>query len=152
MDDPTSRPALYIPALGGLYRSFEGWSYALVRFCAGLWLIPHGAQKLFGMFGGHGIAGTAAFFAKIGLAPPVPLAYLVGCTEFFGGLLIAIGFLTRPAAVAASILLAVIVFYVRLSHGFFGVGYELLWLVVMLLILMRGGGPVSVDSAIGKEF
>jgi putative oxidoreductase len=150
-----SAPALRIPALQSLYDRFAWLSWPLVRFVAGAFLMPHGAQKLFGLFGGE-ISGTAGLFAKIGLEPALPLAYLVGCTEFFGGLLIAIGFLTRPAALATAFLLGIAVVKVHLSNGFFwtklGFEYPLFWMVVQIAILMRGAGPLSVDRAIGREF
>lgn len=141
--------------MGGLYEVGSGLVYAWIRFFSGLFLMPHGAQKLFGWFGGN-IDGTAGFFSKIGLEPALPLAYLVGATEFFGGLLIAIGLLTRPAAVAAAVLLLVAVFQVHLGNGFFwnkgGYEYPLLWAILMIGIFFRGGGELSIDRAIGKEF
>ncbi len=149
------RARLIIPAVGGLYEAGSGLVYAWIRFFSGLFLMPHGAQKLFGWFGGN-IDGTAGFFSKIGLEPALPLAYLVGATEFFGGLFIAIGLLTRPAAVAAAVLLLVAAFYVQLGNGFFwnkgGYEYPLLWAILMIGIFFRGGGELSIDRAIGKEF
>jgi len=133
-----------------------GWVWwPLVRIAAGLFLMPHGAQKLFGLWGGD-IAATAAGFAKNGLEPALPLAYLVGATEFFGGFLIAIGFLTRPAALGAAILLAVATFLVHVPIGYFWTGrgceYPLMWLLLQLAVLARGAGPLSVDKALGREF
>ncbi|MDH3670863.1 MAG: DoxX family protein [Gammaproteobacteria bacterium] len=149
------RNRLIIPAVGGLYEAGSGLWYPWIRFFSGLFLVPHGAQKLFGWFGGN-IDGTAGFFAKIGLEPALPLAYLVGATEFFGGLFVAIGLLTRPAAVAAAVLLLVAAFYVHLGNGYFwnkgGYEYPLLWAILMIGIFFRGGGELSVDQAIGKEF
>lgn len=148
------RTRLIIPAVGGLYEAGSGLFYPWIRFFSGLFLMPHGAQKLFGWFGGN-IDGTAGFFAQIGLQPALPLAYLVAVTEFFGGLFIAIGLLTRPAAVAAGVLLLVAVF-VHLDNGYFwnkgGYEYPLLWTILMIGIFLRGGGEMSMDRAIGKEF
>ena len=114
--------------------------------------MPHGARKLLG----GTIDWTAGLFSQIGLGPALPLAYRVGATEFFGGLLIAIGLLTRPAAVAAAVLLLVAVFYVHFGNGFFwnegGYEYPLLWAILMIGIFFRGGGELSIDRAIGKEF
>ena len=152
--DPSAK--LFIPALAGLYERLSGLSYPLIRLFAGLILMPHGAGKLFGWFGGRGIDGTAAGFAKMGLEPALPFAYIVGVTEFFGGLCIAIGFLTRPAALGAAILMAGTIFLVHLPNGFSwnkgGFEYPLLWGIVALAIFFRGGGPLSVDGKIGKEF
>jgi putative oxidoreductase len=146
---------LIVPAMAGIYDLGSTLAYPLIRFVAGFWLVPHGAQKLFGLFGGN-IQGTAGFFSKIGLEPALPLAYLVGCTEFFGGLLIAIGLLTRPAAAAAAIMLAVAAFQVHLANGFFwtnaGYEYPLMWTFLMIAIFLRGGGNLSVDSKLAKQF
>ncbi len=149
------RTRLIIPAVGGLYEAGSGLWYPWIRFFSGLFLVPHGAQKLFGWFGGN-IDGTAGFFSQIGLEPALPLAYLVGTTEFFGGLFIAIGLLTRPAAIAAAVLLLVAAFHVHLANGYFwakgGYEYPLLWAILMIGIFFRGGGELSIDRAIGKEF
>jgi putative oxidoreductase len=148
------RTRLIVPAVGRLYEAGSGLWYPWIRFFSGLFLVPHGAQKLFGWFGGN-INATAGFFSQIGLEPALPLAYLVGATEFFGGLFVAIGYLTRPAAVAAAALLLVAVF-VHLDNGYFwnkgGYEYSLLWALLMIGIFFRGGGELSIDRAIGKEF
>ena len=148
-------PKLIVPAVGPLYERFSGLSYPMIRFFTGLFLMPHGAQKLFGWFGGN-IDGTAGFFSKIGLEPALPLAYLVGATEFFGGLFLAIGFLTRPAAAGIAILMAVAAFHVHLPNGFFwnkgGYEYPLLWGLICVAIFFRGGGEMSVDRSVGREF
>jgi putative oxidoreductase len=127
-----------------------------VRFFAGLILVPHGAQKLFGAFGGGGLDGTAGFFAKIGLEPSMILATWVGFFEFFGGIAIAIGLLTRPVALVVAVQLLVAAFYVHLASGYFwtGRGYEfpLLWAIIMIAIAIRGGGDKSIDKMLGKEF
>ena len=112
---------LRIRALQGLYDAVGWLAWPAVRFVAGAFLVPHGAQKLFGLWGGN-IQNTGASFAKMGLEPGLPLAYLVGSWEFFGGILIAIGFLTRPAALGAAFLLAVATFMVHLPLGFFWSG------------------------------
>jgi len=149
-----SSPQLIVPAMAGLYDLVRPWSYPLVRFFTGLFLVPHGAQKLFGAFGGN-IEATAGFFAKVGLEPALLLAYWVGFVEFFGGLLVAIGLLTRPAAAACTILLLVAAFQVHLAYGYFwtGSGYEypLLWALIFFAIMLRGGGEKSADRLIGKE-
>ena len=153
---PTPEPKLFIPALAPLYDKARGLGYPLIRLFAGLLLIPHGAQKLFGWFGGGGIQGTAGFFTKMGLEPAVPLVLLAGLTEFVGGILLAIGLFTRPVAVAIFILMMVAVFKVHLGAGFFitkgGYEFALLWGMVALGIALRGGGPLSLDRKIGKEF
>ncbi len=155
MSNGMSSTKRIIPALNGLYDALSPLTYPVIRIFAGLFLMPHGARKLFGWFGGD-INATVGFFSKIGLEPALPLAYLVGSVEFFGGAAVAIGFLTRPAAVAATILLLVAVFQVHLGDGFFwfnsGYEYPLLWAILMIAIFFRGGGAMSVDKAIGREF
>ncbi len=119
--------------------------------------MPHGAQKLFGWFGGGGLEGTAGFFAgKLGLEPGMFFAVLVGGTEFFGGLFLAIGFLTRIAAAGVVIEMTVAILLVHLSNGFFwgnsGIEYPLLWGLLALAFVYRGGGEMSVDRKLGWEF
>ncbi len=157
MSNETAQVRLIVPALAPLYRGLSGLSYPMIRFFTGLILMPHGAQKLFGWFGGNGLQVTAESFAThLGLEPRMFFAVLVGATEFFGGLFLALGFLTRPAAVAITILMAVAVLNIHLANGFFwtGGGYEypLLWGLVSLALAFRGGGELSIDRSIGREF
>ncbi len=157
MTNDSTKTRLIVPALGPLYANLSRWSYPMIRFFTGLMLMPHGAQKLFGRFGGHGLEGTGGYFAQnLGLEPGVFWAALVGGTEFFGGLCLALGFLTRPVAVGVAILMAVGVFAVHLPNGFFwgqgGYEYPLLWGLVALAIAFKGGAEMSLDRAIGREF
>lgn len=155
MSDVTSSK-LYVPALGGLYAGATPVFEALLRFVAGAWMVPHGAQKLFGLFGGYGIGGTAQFFSSIGLEPAVPLVVIAGLAEFVGGILLAIGLFTRPAAVALTILLAVAILSVHAGAGFFmasgGFEYAGLWFFLTLYFVFRGGNKYSVDAALGRSF
>ncbi len=153
----TTETRLIIPALGPLHANLSRWSYPMIRAATGLMLVPHGAQKLFGWFGGYGLEGTGGYFAQnLGLEPGVFWAALVGGTEFFGGLCLALGFLTRPAALGVTILMAVAIFSVHLPNGFFwgqgGYEYPLLWGLVALAIAFKGGAEMSLDRAIGREF
>jgi len=146
---------LHVPALAPVYAKVQDYAYPLIRIVTGLCLIPHGAQKLFEWFGGNR-AATAGFFTKLGIEPALPLVYLVGAVEFFGGILIAIGLLTRPAAVAVFVIMMVAVFKVHLGNGFFwtkaGYEYPLLWGIVTLGLVLGGSGKLSVDEKLGKEF
>jgi putative oxidoreductase len=154
MGEGQARQQLYFPALEPLYDKVQGYAYPLIRFVAGAFLVPHGAQKLFEWFGGS-TAGTAAFFSKLGLEPALPLVYLTGAVEFFCGILIAIGLFTRVAAGMAFVMLTVAWYTVHLGNGFFwtkaGIEYPLLWSLLMVVILLRGSGRMSVDEKIGKE-
>jgi len=127
----------------------------LIRVVTGLFLMPHGAQKLFGAFGGNPEA-TANFFRKIGIEPAATMVAAVGVVEFFGGLLLALGLLTRPAAAAIFVMLTVSWVKVHLANGFFwtsgGYEYPVLWSIVVLGFAIRGGGEYSIDRQIGKEF
>jgi putative oxidoreductase len=141
--------------MAGFYERAETWAYPLMRIAVGAFLVPHGMQKLFGAFGGNA-QQTAGFFAKLGIEPALPLVYLVGSVEFFGGILIAIGLFTRVAAAAVVILMIVAVTKVHLVNGFFwtkaGWEYPALWGILALAIFFRGGGELSVDRKLGKEF
>lgn len=144
------RTALFIPALDGLYETGRKLAYPLLRIVAGGFMIPHGWGKIFG-----GTAGTAQFFAKIGLEPAHLLAIVAGSQEVLGGLCIALGLLTRFWAAGAVILLGVAAASVHWSNGFSimngGYEYAVFWMVAMIFILFQGGGRFSVDRLIGRE-
>ncbi len=156
MTDDSTKTRLIVPALGPLYANLARWSYPLIRAATGLILMPHGAQKLFGWFGGYGLEGTGGFFAQnLGLEPGLFWAALVGGVEFFGGLLLVLGLLTRPAALGVAIIMAVAVM-VHLPNGFFwnagGYEYPLFWGLIALAIAFKGGSDLSLDRALGREF
>jgi putative oxidoreductase len=148
-------PRPLIPVIGAVEQALSPFAEPMVRVVAGLFLMPHGAQKLFGWFGGYGLEATGQFFAtKLGL--PASLALVAGLIEFFGGLFLAVGFLTRPAAALVVGLMATAIAGVHLGAGFFwtngGFEYPLLWAVVALSYVIRGGGAYSVDAVLGREF
>lgn len=131
-------------------------AYPLVRVTTGLLLMPHGAQKLFGWFGGYGLSGTGAFFSDtLGMQPGILFALLAGLVEFFGGLALVLGLLTRPAAAAVAVLLATAL-SVHVPNGFFwtngGIEYPLMWFLLALALLLRGGGEYSLDRRLGLRF
>jgi len=132
-------------------------SWTLVRVTTGLILMPHGAQKLFGWFGGGGLSGTGQFFSEnLGLNPGILFAGVAGLTEFVGGLFLVIGLLTRLSAAAVVVLMAYAAFAVHLGNGFFwtsgGFEFPLLWGLMALAIMIGGGGPISVDRKIGWKY
>ncbi len=143
MADHGNAPRLLIPALGGFYRHVEGLSYLLIRLTVGLMLVPHGWPKVFG------VARFADGLARRGWEPALPLAYLVISVETLGGLLIAIGFLTRPLAAAVAIEMAVITFIIHWSDGRYE--FPLMWGLIAFAVSLRGGGPYSVDRKLGWE-
>lgn len=144
----------FIPALVPVYAALSEPVYALTRLTAGAFLVPHGLWKLFGITGSQ--QEMIAFFQAIGLEPAVPLMIAVGIVEVVGGACIAVGLLTRPAALAAAATTATAALYVHLPLGFYvepgGVEFSALWAVILLMIAVRGGGRVSVDAWIGREF
>lgn len=146
----------YIPALGKIYAKFDCWAVPILRIVTGGILIPHGCQKLFGWFGGMGLTANAQLFDRFGYGPGMFWGTLVGFTEVTGGVLLAIGLFTRPAALAIAIFMVNAVYFTSSVGGFFwtkgGSEYSLLILAVAVYFLIRGGGPCSVDRAIGREF
>jgi putative oxidoreductase len=147
-------PKPLVPALASVTKALSPYAEPLVRIATGLLLVPHGTQKLFGWFGGYGIAGTEQFFAtKLGLPPWV--AVLAGLVEFGGGLLLALGLVTRVAAALVVGLMTVAIIQVHSSNGFFwtegGYEYPLLWGILALNFVIRGGGRFSLDALIGRE-
>lgn len=132
-------------------------AWSIIRIATGLTLVPHGAQKLFGWFGGGGINGTAQFFEQsLSLYPGLLFALAAGLTEFIGGLLLAAGALTRLTAVAVVAVMAYAAFVVHWGNGFFwtagGFEFPLLWGLVALALVIRGGGKWSVDHAVGFKY
>ncbi len=152
-DTSLSAPKPLLPALGAVTEALTPLADPLIRVATGLFLLPHGAQKLFGWFGGYGIAGTGEFFVSLGL--PASLAVVAGVIELGGGLLLTLGLATRAAAALVVALMAVAIVQVHLVNGFFwtdgGYEYPLLWGVLALSIAIRGGGRFSLDAAIGRE-
>jgi len=144
------------PSLLPVINSIEYLAWPLVRVVTGLLLIPHGAQKLFGWFGGYGLAATGQFFEEsLGLSPGVLMAGLAGAVEFFGGILLVLGLLTRPAALGVAILMAVAM-STHIPNGFFwtngGYEYPLMWGLLAVALVLRGGGACSLDARFGLRF
>lgn len=121
----------------------------LLRVPVGITFAAHGAQKLFGWFGGYGLAGTGEFFASVGLSPGVAMALLAGSVEFFGGLALALGLLVRPSAALLAFTMLVGIFSVHLSKGFFasagGYEYAMILMFASLALVASGAGRFSLD-------
>jgi putative oxidoreductase len=148
LSDITSR-RLIIPQLGRVYDALAPWTTLLVRVVAGLSFIPHGYPKLF-----VDPAGTAQFFEKSGFHPGMLWAILVGCTETFGGLFLALGLLTRLACIPVLIFLLTAISF-HAPNGFawnrLGFEYPLFWSIVVFHFLVHGGGRYSLDAVLGRE-
>ena len=129
-----------------------GYGLTVLRVFIGIIFAAHGSQKLFGWFGGGGLAGTAQWMESIGLAPGTFMALLSGGTEFFGGLALIIGLLARPAALGLSFTLLVAIFSVHIHNGLFmannGYEFALALLGGTLAVLLEGAGKLSADRAI----
>jgi len=131
----------------------------ILRLVLGIVFFAHGAQKLLGWFGGPGFSGTMGMFTTY-LHIPAPFAFLAIAAEFFGGLGILLGFLTRIAAFGITVNMLVAIATVHLSNGFFmnwtgaqkgeGFEYHLLVLAITTYLMIRGAGSLSVDHAIAS--
>ena len=143
-----------------LFETDEGWVGLMLRLTLGLVMLPHGAQKLLGWFGGYGFAGTMGFFTETMHLPWV-IAFLVVVGEFFGSLALLAGLLTRFSAASLGVIMLGAIVTVHLPHGFFmnwfgkqtGEGYEyhLLVIGIVLALLVTGGGRWSADRVIAAK-
>ncbi len=131
------------------------WAPLALRIPVGIIFAAHGAQKLFGWFGGYGLEGTGQFFGSIGLNPGYLMALLAGMAEFFGGLALLLGLLVRPAAAALSLTMVVAIFSVHIDKGLFmsnnGYEYALSLLAVTVSLLISGAGRASFDHALSRR-
>lgn len=128
--------------------SDAGISALVLRVPLGLILAAHGAQKLFGWFGGYGLEGTAGWLESVGFAPGYLMAILAGSAEFFGGILLSLGLLTRPAALIAGFTMLMAA-TVHLGNGLFisnnGYEFALTLLAASVALVFSGAGALSLD-------
>ncbi|HIG43174.1 MAG: DoxX family protein [bacterium] len=129
--------------------STSGLETLPLRTGAGVIFAAHGAQKLFGWFGGYGLEGTAGWMTSIGLEPGLLMAAMSGSAEFFGGLFLMVGVLVHPAALILAVTMTVAIVTVHLQNGLFlaNNGYEfgLALLAISVALIFRGAGSLSVD-------
>src|SRR5882762_9088786 len=145
--------------LNKLFRTDNDIATAIVRLVLGVVFFAHGAQKLLGWFGGYGFTGTMGFFTGVMHIPAI-FAFLAIAAEFFGGLVLIFGFLTRIAAFGILSNMIVAIVMVHSQFGFFmnwtgaqkGEGYEyhLLVLAAAVLLIIRGAGAASVDRLLSS--
>ena len=125
----------------------------ILRLVVGLTLAAHGAQKVFGWFGGYGLAGTGQFLEQLGFRPGRVQAALAGTAELVGGLFLAAGFLTPAAAAAVVAVMLVAAVSVHIKKGFFATngGYEYTLVLggAALALAFTGPGAFSLDQALG---
>jgi putative oxidoreductase len=138
------------PAIQRLIATDAGWAALALRVPVGIIFVAHGAQKLFGWFGGYGLDGTGQWMASIGLNPGYLMAFLAGGAEFFGGLALILGVLVRPAAALLAFTMVVAIFAVHFEHGLFlsNNGYEfgLALLAASVALALGGAGRASFDQ------
>jgi putative oxidoreductase len=131
----------------------------IMRLTLGTVMLPHGLQKVFGLFGGAGLQATMnAFTVKMGL--PAPVAVLVILAESAGALGLIIGFCTRLCALGIALVMGGAIFFVHGQHGFFmnwfgrqggeGFEYHLLAIGLALALIIHGGGKWSFDQRIAR--
>ncbi len=138
------------------------YTLTIARLALGIVFFAHGAQKMLGWFGGYGFTGTMGFFTQQMHIPAV-FAFLAICAEFFGGLGLIVGLLSRIAAFGILCNMLVAVMTVHIHYGFFmnwtgqqkGEGFEfhLIALALLLVVLVKGAGALSIDRALsgGKQ-
>lgn len=130
--------------------SIPAYGPAVLRLGLGAVFVAHGAQKLFGAWGGQGFSGTATFFGQLGLEPAYPLAVTAAIVEFGGGLLLIVGAFTFFASLALVADMAVAVWKVHLAQGFFvsanGYEFNLTLIAGLLCLMLTGAGALSVDG------
>jgi putative oxidoreductase len=143
-----------------LIRTDNSIAPLLLRLALGIVMFAHGAQKIFGWFGGNGIDGTMQYFtASLGI--PGPLAFVALWVELLCGIALVVGVLTRVAALGIAIQMIVAALLVHLPYGFFmnwmgqqqgeGFEYHILAVAMGLALMVLGGGAFSVDRALTKE-
>ena len=143
-----------------LIRTHGDMALGIARLVLGIVFFAHGAQKMFGWFGGYGFSGTmGAFTTKMGI--PAPFAFLAIMAEFLGGLGLIVGFLSRIAAFGIFCNMLVAVMMIHRHVGFFmnwygnqageGFEYHLLAMAIALVIIINGAGAFSIDGALSKS-
>jgi len=136
------------------------WVVTIVRIVLGVVFFAHGAQKTLGWFGGQGLQSTLRVFREQ-LRIPAPLAILAVAAEFLGGLGLLVGLLSRIAALGIAVVMLVALLTVHWKFGFFmnwygeqrgnGIEYHVLVLVLALVVIIKGGGPSSLDQVLYKH-
>lgn len=124
----------------------------LIRVVIGVIFAAHGAQKLFGWFGGFGPKGTGGWMESLGIKPGVAAAVAAGLVELLGGLAFAAGLFTPIVAVLLSLTMVMAIVKVHAPNGFWNTagGYEfnLILIVVLIGVALTGAGAYSLDALI----
>jgi len=125
-----------------------------LRLILGVVFIVHGAQKLFGWFGGGGVNGTGDFMASLGLNPGVPLGLLSGAGEMIGGILLLLGVWVHVAAVLLTIDMLVAIVFRTSKLGFInggGVELNLIVLAGVAALVLLGPGAWSLERYVSRR-
>ncbi|MED4226575.1 DoxX family protein [Neobacillus cucumis] len=122
----------------------------IIRLVVGLLFVGHGAQKLFGWFGGYGLKGTGGWFESIGMKPGVTMALFAGLAELLGGILFAIGLLTPLAAIMIAGTMVMAIVKVHGANGLWatanGYEYNLTLIAVAIGVALIGPGQYALDT------
>ncbi|MCU7554097.1 DoxX family protein [Alteromonas sp. ASW11-19] len=141
--------------LNKIFTTNNSFASLVLRIPVGIILAAHGAQKLFAWFGGYGLAGTGQWMESIGLAPGYLMALLAGTAEFFGGIALILGLLTRPAALVSAFTMIIAIFSVHAANGLFmsnnGYEFALSLLAATSALAIQGGGKYSFDLFIANK-
>jgi putative oxidoreductase len=146
--------------LSKLTQTHNSSGITIIRVLLGVIFFAHGAQKMLGWFGGYGFSGTMGFFTGA-LHIPAVFAFLAIAAEFFGGLGLIFGVLTRVAAFGIAVNMLVAITMVHSRFGFFmnwsgnqkgeGVEYHLLAMAICVFLMLEGAGAFSVDRKLSGE-
>lgn len=137
--------------LDKIFDRYGSWGPLFIRIPLGIIFIVHGSQKLFGAFGGPGISGFSGYLGKLGVPLPSFFSVIVSLVEFFGGMAMLAGFLTRWAALLISIDMIMAILLVHITQGFFvskgGMEFAFANLFMALSLLYTGAeGKLSIDK------
>lgn len=147
-------------ALSHLLKTDSSITPLILRLTLGAVFFPHGAQKVLGWFGGYGFTGTMGFFTgQMGI--PAVFAFLAIAAEFAGAIGLVLGLGTRVAALGIASVMAVAIATVHAQFGFFmnwtgaqkgeGFEYHILAIAIALVLVVRGGGALSLDGVLSKK-
>jgi len=136
------------------------WGALIARTFLGVVILPHGLQKLLGLFGGYGFSATVEYFSTTGI--PSVIGVLIVLGESFGALFLILGLISRISAAGIGLIMLGAIVMVHSQFGFFmnwfgsqageGFEYHLLVLGLSLVVLIKGGGKWALDSVISNMF
>lgn len=130
------------------------WGLLVLRVVLGLSFLGHGSQKMFGWFGGYGLAGTAGFLESIGVKPGKPAAFLAAAAELAGGALVLLGLFTSLGALLIASVMLVAIATVHIKKGFWnhngGFEYNLTIIAAVIALASTGPGAYTIQSLLDR--